>query len=192
MFYILRSNACGSWKNQSLWFELARSRSVFGVIWWDRYQMKAVFLYFFVLQTVLVVFTTKQHIFYKMWPTLLSQNNKIKVDPSLVTKDLKYIIFSSDFSYRKIENYPKVQLGSFLTLLKPTLTDFGVDRPSNAICGAWKHPWSRCLVAILKVGDRYCGLCCGFNTAFVWDGSQLPCGGGGASPLHKEYGASRF
>ena len=67
-------------KNQSPWFEFARSRSLFGVIWWDRYQMKAVFLYFFVLQTVLVVFTTKQHIFYKVWPTLLSQNNKIKVD----------------------------------------------------------------------------------------------------------------
>ena len=110
--------------------------------------MKAVFLYFFVLQTVLVVFTTKQHIFYKVWLTSLSQNNKIKVDPSLATKDLKYIIFSSDFSYRKIENYPKVQLGSFLALLKPTLTNSEVDRVNAAICGARK-------LLDLKVGDTY-------------------------------------
>ena len=121
---LLSNHACGSWKNQSPWFEFARSRSLFGVIWWDRYQMKAVFLYFFVLQTVLVVFTTKQHIFYKMWPTLLSQNNKIKVDPSLATKDLKYIIFSPDFSYRKIDFYIRKILQSRNIKNSKTKTNF--------------------------------------------------------------------
>ena len=107
MFYFLRSNACGSWKNQSLWFEFARSRSLFGVIWWDRYQMKAVFLYFFVLQTVLVVFTTKQHIFYKVWPTLLSQNNKIKVGPVRILKKIWWKSDEKSSEHNNYFNFPK-------------------------------------------------------------------------------------
>ena len=47
--------------------------------------------------------------------------------------------------YRKLK---KTQLGSFFTLLNPALTDYEVDRPNNAICGALK-------LLDLKVGDTY-------------------------------------
>ena len=57
--------ACDFWKNQSLDFQIVRSRTLFGLIQWDRYHMKAVCLYFLVFSTFLGVLSTKHRVFSK-------------------------------------------------------------------------------------------------------------------------------
>ena len=60
-------------ENRSSDFQIDGSRVLFRVVQWDRYHMKAVCLYFLVLQTFQVVFTTKHCAFSKTWLTLLSK-----------------------------------------------------------------------------------------------------------------------